>query len=45
MGLVELPVIARDKDTPGKYLLVDGHMRIEILREIGAPEVDCLVQR
>ncbi|MES0000087.1 ParB N-terminal domain-containing protein [Mesorhizobium sp. M0051] len=43
IGLVELPVVARDKDTPGKYLLVDGHMRIEILREIGVTEVECLV--
>jgi hypothetical protein len=43
IGLVELPVVARDKDTPGKYLLVDGHMRIEILREIGATEIECLV--
>ncbi|MCQ8876286.1 chromosome partitioning protein ParB [Mesorhizobium sp. LMG17149] len=43
IGLVELPVVAKDKDTPGKYLLVDGHMRIEILREMGDTEVDCLV--
>lgn len=43
IGLVELPVVARDKDTPGKYLLVDGHIRIEILREIGATEIECLV--
>jgi hypothetical protein len=43
IGLVELPVVARDKDTPGKYLLVDGHMRIEILRAMGAMEIECLV--
>lgn len=43
IGLVEPPVVARDKDTPGKYLLVDGHMRLEILRELKAMDVECLV--
>ncbi|MER8578468.1 chromosome partitioning protein ParB [Mesorhizobium sp. M1423] len=43
IGLVELPVVARDKDAPGKYLLIDGHMRIEILRELGIMEIECLV--
>lgn len=43
IGLVEPPVVARDKDTPGKYLLVDGHMRLEILRELEAIHVECLV--
>ena len=43
IGLVEPPVVARDKDTPGKYLLVDGHMRLEILRELEAVDVECLV--
>jgi hypothetical protein len=43
IGLVELPVVAHDKDTPSKYLLVDGHLRIEALRELGRSEVECLV--
>lgn len=43
IGLVEPPVVARDKDTPGKYLLVDGHMRLEILRELNVMDVECLV--
>lgn len=43
IGLVESPVVARDKDMPGKYLLVDGHLRIEVLRELGIDEVECLI--
>ncbi len=43
VGLVEPPVVARDRSDPGKYLLLDGHLRIEILKDRGAKEVDCLV--
>lgn len=43
VGLVELPVLAKDKDSPGKYLLVDGHLRIEVLRDLGIDEVECLI--
>lgn len=43
IGLVEPPVVAHDKDSPGKYLLLDGHLRIEVLREIGGREVECLI--
>lgn len=42
-GLVELPVVTRMPEKPGYYLLVDGHVRIEALRELGINEVDCLV--
>lgn len=43
IGLVEPPVVARDKDAPGRYLLLDGHLRVEILKDAGATEVECLV--
>lgn len=43
IGLVEPPVVVPDKDTRGKYLLLDGHMRVEVLREIGQTEVECLI--
>lgn len=43
VGLVEPPVVARDKDAVGKYLLLDGHMRIEILRELDVADVECLI--
>lgn len=43
VGLVEPPVVARDPARPGKYLLLEGHVRIDILKEAGETEVVCLV--
>ncbi|AVF05838.1 MULTISPECIES: plasmid partitioning protein RepB C-terminal domain-containing protein [Devosia] len=43
IGLVESPIVARDKETSGKYLLLDGHVRIEVLKELGIEAVDCLI--
>lgn len=42
-GLVELPVIKRAPEKQGYYHLVDGHVRIEVLRELGRTTVDCLL--
>jgi ParB-like chromosome segregation protein Spo0J len=43
IGIVEPPIVARDREDPGKYLLLDGHLRIEVLRDLGESEVLCLV--
>ncbi|MBR0831457.1 ParB N-terminal domain-containing protein [Bradyrhizobium manausense] len=43
MGLVEPPVVIQDTRDPGSYLLLDGHLRIEVLRDLGESEVECLV--
>ena len=43
VGLVEPPIVARYRDEPSKFLLLDGHIRLEILRERGAECVDCLI--
>lgn len=43
VGLVESPVVTPDKETPGKYLLLDGHVRIEVLKELGIGAVNCLI--
>jgi hypothetical protein len=43
VGLVEPPVVARDRTEPGKYLLLDGHLRIDVLKEMGRNEVTCLI--
>lgn len=45
VGLVEPPVVARDPREPGRYLLLDGHLRLDILRDMGEAEVVCLVSR
>jgi RepB plasmid partitioning protein/ParB-like nuclease domain len=43
IGLVEPPVVALDPKRPGTYFLVDGHLRIEVLKDLGVTEVECLV--
>lgn len=43
VGLVEPPVVARDRGDPGKYLLLDGHLRLDVLKEMGHTEVTCLI--
>lgn len=43
VGLVEPPVVARDPDNPGTFLLLDGHVRIEVLKDLGVEQVECLV--
>ncbi|MGP0091237.1 MAG: plasmid partitioning protein RepB C-terminal domain-containing protein [Xanthobacteraceae bacterium] len=43
VGIVEPPVVARDRTEPGKYLLLDGHLRIEVLKDMGQTEVVCLL--
>ncbi len=43
VGIVEPPVVARDRSDRGKYLLLDGHLRIEVLRDMGETDVMCLI--
>lgn len=43
VGLVEPPVLARDRGEVGKYLLLDGHLRIDVLKNMGHKEVTCLI--
>lgn len=43
IGLVETPVVIPDKKRSGSYFLLDGHLRIEALRDLGINEVECLV--
>lgn len=43
IGIVEPPVVVRNPDKSATWLLLDGHMRIEALKDAGAREVECLV--
>jgi len=43
VGLVEAPVVVEDSKRAGFYLLLDGHLRIEVLKDMGVTEVECLV--
>ncbi|WP_298966447.1 plasmid partitioning protein RepB C-terminal domain-containing protein [uncultured Roseibium sp.] len=42
-GLAEPPVVARDRNDRGKFLLLDGHIRLAVLQEMEVREVNCLV--
>ena len=43
VGIVEPPVVARDPGEPGKYLLLDGHLRIDVVKDMGETHVACLI--
>ena len=43
VGIIEPPVVFPDRKRPGTYLLLDGHLRVEILKDRGESEVFCLI--
>lgn len=43
IGLVEAPVVIVAPGDCGQYYLLDGHLRIEVLKQLSIPTVECLV--
>lgn len=43
IGFVEAPVVIADTRSAGTWYLLDGHLRLEALKELGFAEVECLV--
>ena len=43
VGIIEPPAVARDVEDRERFHLLDGHLRVEILRERGETEVVCLI--
>ncbi|NOD36617.1 MULTISPECIES: plasmid partitioning protein RepB C-terminal domain-containing protein [unclassified Ruegeria] len=43
VGLVEPPVVTRSMGEHDTYMLLDGHIRIEVLKELGIKRVECLI--
>lgn len=43
IGLVEAPVVLADPKSAGAWFLLDGHLRLEALKELGIAEVECLL--
>ncbi|RUS66700.1 hypothetical protein CUZ56_01490 [Saezia sanguinis] len=43
VGLVEPPVVTSIPGRSEHYFLLDGHLRIEVLKDLGQVEVDCLI--
>ncbi len=42
-GLIEPPVVARAAGRDGTFILLDGHVRLHVLKEMGEEAVTCLV--
>lgn len=43
VGIIEPPVVVRSRKRGEKFLLLDGHLRIEALKEVGEQGVTCLI--
>ncbi|HWV53487.1 plasmid partitioning protein RepB C-terminal domain-containing protein [Pseudorhodoplanes sp.] len=43
IGLVEAPVVTPNPSDVGRYFLLDGQLRVEALRDLGATEVECII--
>lgn len=43
IGIVEPPAVMRDVARPGWFFVLDGHLRIEALRDLGEEMVECLI--
>ncbi|MBO9698361.1 MAG: ParB N-terminal domain-containing protein [Sphingopyxis sp.] len=43
IGLVEAPVVIPAPGNSGQYYLLDGHLRIEVLKQLSIASVECLV--
>jgi hypothetical protein len=43
IGIIEPPIVASPSRGQTQYMLLDGHLRLEALREIGEQEIICLV--
>ncbi len=43
VGIIEPPVVIRDAGEPDTYHLLDGHLRIEVLKDDGISAVVCLI--
>ena len=42
-GLAEPPIVTPDRSERGKYLMLDGHIRLSVLQEMDVREVNCLI--
>lgn len=43
VGLVEPLVVARDQSDPAKFMLLDGHVRLAILADLGEQDAPCQI--
>lgn len=43
IGMVEPLVVAKDRRSPGRFIVLDGHLRLEVLKGLGEADALCLV--
>jgi hypothetical protein len=43
VGIIEPPAVIPDPKQPDRYFLLDGHLRVEALKDLGIAEVECLI--
>lgn len=43
IGLVEPIIVSRDQRDPKQYTLLDGHLRLEVLKDQGARDTQCII--
>ena len=43
VGIIEPLVIAKESASSNRYILLDGHMRLEVLKELGHTQATCLI--
>lgn len=43
VGIIEPPVVYPQKGSPGVYMLLDGHMRLDVAKSLGYDTLFCLV--
>lgn len=43
IGMVEPLVVAKDRRLQGKFIVLDGHLRLEVLKQLGEAEALCLI--
>lgn len=43
VGIIEPPAVSPCKEKPNHYYLLDGHVRLEVFKELGKEKMTCLV--
>lgn len=43
VGIIEPPVVVPDRGNRNAFLLLDGHLRVEVLKSMNVPDVICLI--
>jgi len=43
IGIIEPPVVSPSADDKNRYMLLDGHLRLEVLKDLGETEVTCII--